>query len=82
MRATIAAIAVVAVLAFDQPGFAQGTSPSVAPKQQAPVVRRPPRPADVNAPRLPPPRPAPPAQTDDDPDQKLNRVLNSICRGC
>jgi hypothetical protein len=80
MRATIAAIAVLAVLALDQPGFAQGTSsPSVAPKQQ-PVARKQPRPADVNP--MPPPRPTIPAQTEDDPDARLNRALNSICRGC
>jgi hypothetical protein len=82
MRATIAAVAVVAVLAFDQPGFAQGTtSPSVQPKQQqAPAVRRQPRPADVTP--LPPVRPAPRVQTEQDPDDRLNRALNSICRGC
>jgi negative regulator of sigma E activity len=81
MRATITAIAVLAVLALVQPGFAQGTSPSVTPKQQqAPVARKQPRPADVNP--MPPPRPTTPAQTEDDPDARLNRALNSICRGC
>jgi negative regulator of sigma E activity len=83
MRATIAAIAVLAVLALDQPGFAQGIqSPSVTPKQ--PVARKQPRPADVTP--MPPPRPAAPmpsaTQTDDDADARMNRALNSICRGC
>jgi hypothetical protein len=82
MRATIAAIAVVAVLALDQPAFAQGTSPSAVPKQ--PVARKQPR--DLNATPLPPPRPAAPTpsatQTDDDADARMNRALNSICRGC
>ena len=83
MRATIAAIAVLAVLALVQPGFAQGTSPSVTPKQQqAPAARKQSRPAALDATPLPPPRPTTPAQVDDDPDQRLNRVLNSICRGC
>jgi hypothetical protein len=87
MRAAITAMAVVAVLALDQPSFAQGTSPSVAPKQQrAPVIRRQQRPADVAGrpatTPLPTPRPAVPVQTDEDPDQRLNRMLNSICRGC
>jgi hypothetical protein len=85
MRATIAAIAVLAVLALDQPGFAQGTmSPSTAPKQ--PVARKQPR--DLNATPMPPPRPAAPTpsssptQMDDDADARMNRALNSICRGC
>jgi hypothetical protein len=82
MRVTITAMAVVAVLALPQPSLAQGTtSPTVQPKQQqSPVVRRQARPADVTP--LPPPRPAPPVQAEQDPDEKLNRVLNSICRGC
>jgi hypothetical protein len=82
MRATITAMAVVAVLALPESSFAQDTtSPSVQPKQQqAPVVRRQPRPADVTP--LPPPRPAPRVQAEQDPDEKLNRALNSICRGC
>ena len=82
MRATITAVAVVGVLALPPPSFAQGTtSPGVQPKQQqAPVARRQPRPAEVTP--LPPPRPAPQVQTEGDPDERLNRVLNSICRGC
>ena len=84
MRATIMAMAAIATLAPAQPGFAQGTtSPSVAPKQQpAPVARRQQRPSDVDAVRLPPSRPTTPAQSDDDADARMNRALNSICRGC
>jgi hypothetical protein len=83
MRATVTAIAVMAVLALDQPGFAQTTtSPSATPKQ--PVARKQPR--DLNAAPMPPPRPAAPTpsatQTDDDADARMNRALNSICRGC
>jgi hypothetical protein len=82
MRATIAAVAVVAVLALPQLSFAQGTtSPTVQPRQQqAPVGHRQPRPGDVTP--LPPPRPEPRVQAEQDPDEKLNRALNSICRGC
>jgi hypothetical protein len=81
MRATVTALAALSLLALDQPGFAQGTSPSVTPKQQAPVARKQSRPPDVNP--MPPPRPTPPAaQTDDEADARLNRALNSICRGC
>ena len=83
MRATIATIVVLAVLALDLPAFAQGTaSPTATPKQ--PVARKQPR--DLNATPMPPPRPAAPTpasgQTDDEADARMNRALNSICRGC
>jgi len=81
MRATIATIVVLAVLALDLPAFAQGTT-SPTPKQ--PVARKQPR--DPNAAPMPPPRPAAPVpsatQMDDDADARMNRALNSICRGC
>jgi hypothetical protein len=82
MRVTVTAMAVMTVLALSQPSFAQGTTaPTVQPRpQQGPVVRRQPRPTDVTP--LPPERPAPRVQTENDPDEKLNRALNSICRGC
>jgi hypothetical protein len=93
MRSTIAAFVLVGVLAVDDPCHAQDTvAPSVAPKQ-APVGHRQPRQSDVapmqpsadSAPSAPGPsaREANPRRPDpDDENQRLNRALNSICRGC
>jgi hypothetical protein len=88
MRSTIAAFVLVGVLAVGDPCDAQDTvAPSVAPKQ-APVGHRQPRQSDV-APVQPSADPAPsarganpPRPDRDDEDQRLNRALNSICRGC
>jgi len=91
MRAVLAICALLAGLLISGPGRAQGTSPSaVAPKQQsAPVGHRQPRPSsppDNPAVSNPPPAPPPAASTGSqdmlDPDGRLNRILNSICRGC
>jgi hypothetical protein len=93
MRSTIAAFVLVGALAVGDPCHAQDTvAPSVAPKQ-APVGHRQPRQSDVApaqpsadpAPSAPPPsaREANPRRPDpNDPDERLNRALNSICRGC
>jgi hypothetical protein len=93
MRSTIAAFVLVGALAVGDPCHAQDTvAPSVAPKQ-APVGHRQPRQSDVApaqpsadpAPSTPPPsaREANPRRPDpNDPDERLNRALNSICRGC
>jgi hypothetical protein len=93
MRSTIAAFVLLGALAVGDPCHAQDTvGPSVAPKQ-APVGHRQPRQSDVApvqpsadlAPSAPAPsaREANPRRPDrDDEDQRLNRALNSICRGC
>jgi hypothetical protein len=94
MRSTIAASVLVGALAVGGPCQAQGTvaAPSAEPKQ-APVGHRQPRQSDVApvqpsadpAPSAPAPsaREANPRRRDpDDPEVRLNRALNSICRGC
>jgi hypothetical protein len=93
MRATIAALVLVGAIAVGDLCRAQETvAPPVAPKQ-APVGHRQPRQSDVApvqpsadpAPSVPAPsaRGANPPRPDrDDEDQRLNRALNSICRGC
>jgi hypothetical protein len=85
MRATLTAFAVMAGLSLSDPSAAQGTaSPSVSPKPlPAPVGHRQPRQSDVASSRTAPSPPAPQAPPDpSDPDERLNRILNSICRGC
>jgi hypothetical protein len=94
MRSTITAFALISGLVLSGPSHAQGTpspSPSVAPKQ-APVGHRQPRQSDVDGLAVPPPAPPAPGTTTspdatagrdaDDFDARLNRALNSICRGC
>ena len=95
MRIT-AAFIVVAGLAGGGPAYAQSTGPSFSSKSSgqapinAPVGHRQPRPSDLPPPPdrtttdMAPtgsmansPRPDP-----SDPEQQLNRALNSICRGC
>jgi hypothetical protein len=96
MRSTITAFALIAGLLASGPGHAEGTrsplgtpSPSAMPRQQAPVGHRQPRPGDLQPGANPPPPAAPtpdvpPSSDPYDPslDARLNRVLNSICRGC
>jgi hypothetical protein len=90
MRFTLAAFMLMGGLALVGPAHPQGTvSPSVAPKQPtAPPGHRQPRPNDVTTGRMgtepPPAAPAAdPARPDpNDPDERLNRILNGICRGC
>jgi hypothetical protein len=85
MRATLTAFAVMAGLALSDPSAAQGTaSPSVSPKPlPAPVGHRQPRQSDVATSRTAPSPAAPQTPPDpSDPDERLNRILNSICRGC
>jgi len=87
MRATLTAFAVMAGLSLSDPSAAQDTAtPSVSPKPlPAPVGHRQPRQSDVATSRTAPnPSPAAPQAPPDpsDPDERLNRILNSICRGC
>jgi hypothetical protein len=90
MRFITIACVLLAGISFAAPGYAQGMpSSSAAPKyQQAPVGHRQPRPTDPgggpggsNAPST---TRAPDATGPDmlDPDGRLNRALNSVCRGC
>ena len=88
MRSTITAFALVGGLVANGASFAQGTqSPSLGSKQ-APVGHRQPRPSDLSTPSPPPAGPTAPTTSNpdvlNDPefDARLNRVLNSICRGC
>jgi hypothetical protein len=88
MRSTITAFALIGGLVASEASHAQGTpSPSIAPKQPAaPVGHRQPRQSDLPPPTRPSAEPVAPATTTnpeaDDPDARLNRVLNGICRGC
>ena len=91
MRFTITAFILIGGLAVGGPAHAQGTvTPSVAPKQPAPPAgHRQPRQSDIPTGRTtgtepPPAAPAvDPARPDpNDPDERLNRILNGICRGC
>jgi hypothetical protein len=88
MRSTITAFALIGGLVASDPGHAQGTpSPSVAPKQPAaPVGHRQPRQSDRDRLAAPSPAPAAPVANTgpdaDDSEARLNRALNSICRGC
>jgi hypothetical protein len=88
MRSTITAFALIGAIVATSPSFGQGTqSPGLSPKQ-APVGHRQPRPSEVQttSPAPGPPAASSPSQPDvlNDPDfdARLNRVLNSICRGC
>jgi hypothetical protein len=88
MRATLTAFDVMAGLSLSDPTSAQGTAtPSVSPKPlPAPVGHRQPRQSDVvtsgTATNPSPPAPQTPPPDPSDPDERLNRILNSICRGC
>jgi len=88
MRSAITAFALVGAIVATNPSFGQGTqSPALSPKQ-APVGHRQPRPSDVQTTSPAPAAPTTSTQSppdvlnDADFDARLNRVLNSICRGC
>jgi len=90
MRSIIIAFALSGGIVFAGPTYAQSTSsPSAAPKYPtAPVGHRQPRASDfTNSPSGS--NPPSTTQTPDtsapdmlDPDGRLNRALNSVCRGC
>lgn len=93
MRLMTAVLGLTAWLALAGPASAQGTSapnaPSVSPKgPPAPVGHRQPRQSDVtggNVQRGSPATTAPPGnalEAEKEKDRELNRLLNSICRGC
>ena len=96
MRSTLAVLVLITGMVAVGPTYGQttgqstgqsATQPSMAPKE-APVGHRQPRQSDV------PPKPSGGSQTatpesesrldllDPKQDEKMNRILNGICRGC
>lgn len=90
MRSTITAFALLGMLMFGSPAGAQGTSPpsAGATPLPAPVGHRQPRQSDLPPGAAAPNQPSTGTDRDTtgmdilDPDGRLKRALNSICRGC
>ena len=95
MRVVLGVLVLISGLVFATSALAQGTTGapgppgpgSAAPKQSTPPTRhRQPRPGDGGqgrAPADPLPAASDPGRSDlTDQDERLNRILNGICRGC
>lgn len=87
MRLTTTAFVLVGGLALGDFSYAEGTvSPSPAPQPTAPVGHRQPRPSNTaTSPAAGNPSPGAPVTSpigSSDQDERLNRILNGICRGC